>query len=67
MLSSTFSGINGKDTETLGSVGAGEAERFRLERCGCLQLKPLFSGEGVDNFLLLSLLTVVLLAFALSH
>lgn len=67
MLSSTFSEVNRGSTETLGSVGAGVAERFGLERCGCLQLKPLFSGEGVDDFLLLSLLTVVLLAFALSH
>jgi hypothetical protein len=67
MLSSTFSEVNDDDTETLGSVGAGESERLRLEGCGCFQLKPLFSREGVNDFLFLSFLTVVLLALSNSH
>lgn len=54
-------------TEALGSVGAGESKGFRLERCGCFELEPLFSGERVDHFLLLSLLAVAFFTFALSH
>jgi hypothetical protein len=42
-LSYTFSEIGWNDTETLGSVGAGEAEGFGLEGCGCFELKPFFS------------------------
>ena len=38
-----ISDINDDDTQTLGSVGAGESERLRLERCRCFKLKPLFS------------------------
>ena len=67
MLSSTFSMLMEGCTETLGSVGAGESKRFRLERCGCFELEPLFSGERVDHFLLLSLLAVAFFTFALSH
>ena len=55
------------DTETLGAVSAGEAEGFGLEGSGSLELEPLLSGERVHHLLFLSLFTVVLLAFALSH
>jgi hypothetical protein len=67
MLSSTFSKLMGRDTQTLSPVGTGEAERLGLEGGGRLELKPLLAGEGVDHLLLLPLLAVVLLTLALSH
>ena len=67
MLSSTLPKIIKGFTETLSSVGAGVAKGLSLEGGRGSELEPLFSGERIDNFLLLPLLTIVFLAFSLSH
>lgn len=67
MLSSTFPELRGDVTETLSSVGAGVAKGLSLEGGGSSELEPFLPGEGIDDLLLLPLLTIVFLVLPKSH
>lgn len=57
-----FSGNSG----TSGFGNAGFTEGFRVKRCGSLEIEPVLSAHGVDNFLLISLLSLFF-AFSDGH